>query len=79
VPFSTPEAIDAATRIKADMHPATVHDSSNVAHICDEIQILHAAAAFREDKSATLPFRWTNTLHLKRSQYQIMMLSFLPL
>ena len=32
------------TRIKADMHSATVHDLSNVAHICDESQILHAAA-----------------------------------
>jgi hypothetical protein len=26
------------------MHSATVHDLSNVAHICDESQILHAAA-----------------------------------
>ncbi len=42
--ISTPEAIGAATRIKADMHSATVHDLSNVAHICDESQILHAAA-----------------------------------
>ena len=74
--ISTPEAIGAATRIKADMHSATVDDLSNVAHICDESKILHAAA---EGKSATLPFRMTNTLHLKRSQYQIMMLRFLPL
>ena len=43
--ISTPEAIGAATRIKANMHSATVHDLSNVAHICDESQILHAAAA----------------------------------
>ena len=42
--ISTPEAIGAATLIKADMHSATVHDLSNVAHICDESQILHAAA-----------------------------------
>jgi hypothetical protein len=42
--ISTPEAISAAPRIKADMHSATVHDLSNVAHICDESQILHAAA-----------------------------------
>jgi hypothetical protein len=42
--ISTSEAIGAATRIKADMHSATVHDLSNVAHICDESQILHAAA-----------------------------------
>ena len=41
--ISTPEAIGAATRIKADMHSATVQDLSNVAHICDESQILHAA------------------------------------
>ena len=41
---STPEAIGAATLIKADMHSATVHDMSNVAHICDESQVLHAAA-----------------------------------
>jgi hypothetical protein len=27
------------------MHSATVHDLSNVAHICDESQILHAAAS----------------------------------
>jgi hypothetical protein len=26
------------------MHSTTVHDLSNVAHICDESQILHAAA-----------------------------------
>jgi hypothetical protein len=45
-PISTPEAIGAATRIKANMHSATVHDLSNVAHICDESQILHAAAPF---------------------------------
>jgi hypothetical protein len=37
-------AIGAATRIKADMHSATVHDLSNVAHICNESQIVHAAA-----------------------------------
>jgi hypothetical protein len=43
--ISTPEAIGAATLIKADMHSATVHDLSNVAHICDESQILHAAAS----------------------------------
>jgi hypothetical protein len=42
--ISTSEAIGAATRIKADMHSATVHDLSNVAHICDESQILHVAA-----------------------------------
>jgi hypothetical protein len=42
--ISTPEAIGAATRIKADMDSVTVHDLSNVAHICDESQILHAAA-----------------------------------
>ena len=44
--ISTPEDIGAATRIKADMHLATVHDliNINVAHICDESQILHAAA-----------------------------------
>ena len=42
--ISTPEAISAAPRIKADMHSATVHDLSNVAHICDESQIVHAAA-----------------------------------
>jgi len=41
--ISTPEA-GAATRIKADMHSATVHDLSYVAHVCDESQILHAAA-----------------------------------
>ena len=35
--------------------------------------------AFWKGKSATLPFWMTNTLHLKRSQYQIMVLSFLPL
>ena len=37
--ISTPEAIGAATRIKVDMHSATVHDLSNVAHICDESQL----------------------------------------
>jgi hypothetical protein len=37
--ISTPEAIGAAARIKADMHSAIVHDLSNVAHICDESQI----------------------------------------
>ena len=42
--ISTPEVIGAATHIKADMHSATVHDLSNVAHICDESKILHAAA-----------------------------------
>jgi hypothetical protein len=42
--ISTPEALGAATRIKADRHSATVHDLSNVVHICDESQILHAAA-----------------------------------
>jgi hypothetical protein len=42
--ISTPEAISAAPRIKSDMHSATVHDLSNVAHICDESQILHATA-----------------------------------
>ena len=31
--ISTSEAIGAATRIKADMHSATVHDLSNVAHV----------------------------------------------
>ena len=31
--ISTPEAIGAVTRIKADMHSATVHDLSNVAHV----------------------------------------------
>ena len=41
--ISTPEAIGAATSMKADMHSATVHDLSNVAHICDESQILHAS------------------------------------
>jgi hypothetical protein len=42
--ISTPEAIGAATRMKADMHSVTVHDLSNVAHIYDESQVLHAAA-----------------------------------
>ena len=42
--ISTPEALGAATRIKADMHSATVHDLSNVVHICDESKILHVAA-----------------------------------
>jgi hypothetical protein len=56
VPFSPPEAIDATTRIKADMHPATVHDSSNVAHICDEIQILHAAAGILRRQISNIPF-----------------------
>jgi hypothetical protein len=37
---------DLNIRIKADMHSATVHDLSNVAHICDESQILHASPAF---------------------------------
>jgi hypothetical protein len=31
--ISTPEAIGAATRIKADMHSATVHDLNNVANM----------------------------------------------
>ena len=35
--------------------------------------------AFWEGKSATLPFRMTNTLHMKRSQYQSSVLSFLLL
>ena len=43
--ISTPEALGAATRIKADMHSTTVHDLSNVAHICDEGKMLHAAAS----------------------------------
>jgi hypothetical protein len=30
--ISTPEALGAATRIKADMHSATVHDLINVVH-----------------------------------------------
>jgi hypothetical protein len=42
--ITTSEAIGAVTRIKADMYSTTVHDLSNVAHICDESQILHAAA-----------------------------------
>jgi hypothetical protein len=42
--ISTSEAIGAATRIKADMNSATVHDLSNVTHICDESKILLAAA-----------------------------------
>jgi hypothetical protein len=33
--ISISETIGAATRIKADMHSATVHDLSNVAHVCD--------------------------------------------
>jgi hypothetical protein len=45
--ISTPEAIGAATRIKADMDSATVHDLSNAAHICDESQVLHAATLVR--------------------------------
>ena len=43
--ISTPEVIGAATHIKADMHSATVHDLSNIAHICDEGKMLHAAAS----------------------------------
>jgi hypothetical protein len=70
-------AIGAATRIKADMHSATVHDLSNVAHICDESQIVHAAAGILRWQISDITM--TNILHLKRSQYQIMMLSFLPL
>jgi len=42
--ISTPDAIGAATRIEVDMYSATVHDLSNVAHICDDSQIVHAAA-----------------------------------
>ena len=42
--ISTPEANGAATRIKVDMNSATVHDLSNIAHICDEGQLLPAAA-----------------------------------
>ena len=42
--MSTPESIGAATRIKADVHSATVHDLSNVNHICDETHFLHANA-----------------------------------
>lgn len=42
--ISTSESIGAAPRIKADMYSAIVHDLSNVAHICDESQICHAAA-----------------------------------
>ena len=42
--ISIPETIGAAIRIQADMHSATVHDLRYVAHICDEIQILQAAA-----------------------------------
>ena len=61
--ISTSEAIGAATRIKADMHSATVHDLSNVAHICDESQILHAAAGILGRQISDI------TLHLKRSQY----------
>ena len=38
--ISTPESIGAATRIKADMLSATVAYLINVAHICDESQIL---------------------------------------
>ena len=55
--ISTPEAIDAATRIKADMDSVTVHDLSNVAHICDESQILHAAACIlrRQISDFTIP------------------------
>jgi hypothetical protein len=30
--------------MKIDMHSATVHDLSNVAHIYDGSQVLHAAA-----------------------------------
>ena len=55
--ISTPEAIDAATRIKADMDSATVHDLSNAAHICDESQVLHAAACIlrRQISDITIP------------------------
>jgi hypothetical protein len=42
--ISTPEAIGAATRIKADMDSKTVHDLSSAAHISHESQVLHAAA-----------------------------------
>ena len=54
--ISPPEAIDAATRIKLDMHSATVHDLSNVAHICDESQILHAAAGILRRQISNITF-----------------------
>ena len=43
-----------------------------------EVKFYMLPLAFWEGKSATLPFRMTNTVHLKRSQYQILVLSFLP-
>ena len=42
--MSSPEAIGAATCIKADMHSEAVHDLRNVAHICDESKNTHADA-----------------------------------
>ena len=55
--ISTPEAIGAATHIKADMDWATVHDLSNAAHISDESQVLHAAACIlrRQISDITIP------------------------
>ena len=54
--ISTPEAIGAVTRIKANMHSVAVHDLSNVAHICDESQILHAATGFLRRQISDITF-----------------------
>jgi hypothetical protein len=54
--ISTPEAIGAVTRIKANMHSATVHDLSHVAHICYESQMLHAAAGILRRQISDITF-----------------------
>jgi hypothetical protein len=62
------------------MHSAAVHDLSNVVHeYVMKVKFYMLQLASWEGKSATLPFQMTNTLHLKSSQYQILVLSFLPL
>ena len=52
--ISVPEAICAATRLKADMHSVTVHDLSDFTHSCDENQILHAAAGILRKHISTV-------------------------
>jgi hypothetical protein len=61
------------------MHSTTVHDLSNVAHICDESQILHAAAGILRRQISDIIISDDEYPALNRSQYQILLLSFLPL
>jgi ABC-type transporter Mla maintaining outer membrane lipid asymmetry ATPase subunit MlaF len=61
------------------MDSVTVHDLSNVAHICDESQILHAAACILRRQISDITISDDKYLAHEEVQYQILVLSFLPL